>query len=112
MKNYNGADLGQSFRRLYTADKAVITKQLKALGCTNVQMSRQFYYYYGFFTAASGQAYYFSCSDVRYFDHTHLLVRTAAGYADYTGGVNTYVPITGLYRAVNGGVGQRMFEDG
>ncbi len=91
MKNYTGSDLGQDFKTFYAKDKKSIGAQLKAMGCTNLQMSRQFYYYSGFFTAPSGQAYYFSLSDVRFFPNSDLLYRTAKNYKDFSGGANCYV---------------------
>lgn len=91
MKHYTGSDLGEDFRSFFKQEKTRITKQLKALGCTDIQMSRQFYYYYGFFTAKSGQKYYFSVSDVRHgFDNSKMLYRTADSYTDYRGGGNNY----------------------
>ena len=91
MKNYTGSDLGKDFKDFYAKDKKSIGKQLQAMGCTKLEMSRQFNYYYGFFTAPSGQAYYFSISDWRYFSDTSLLYRTASSYKDWTGGGNRYV---------------------
>ena len=91
MIHYTGADLGKDFRSFFTKEKNRITKALTALGCTNIEMSRQFYYYYGFFTSKSGQMYYFSCSDVRHFPYKQILYRTAKSYKDYTGGSNQYI---------------------
>jgi len=91
MKHYTGQDLGQDFRKFFTKEKKRITDTLTKLGCTNVQMSRQFYYFYGFFTAPSGQIYYFSCSDVRNSKYDSLLYRTAKSYSDYRGGANQYI---------------------
>ena len=92
MKHYTGSDLGQDFRSFFTKEKAKISKVLKSLGCTDIQMSRQFYYYYGFFTAPSGQMYYFSISDVRHgFNNSRLMYRTATSYKDYSGGSNQFI---------------------
>jgi hypothetical protein len=91
MKHHTGNDLGEDFRKFFTKEKKRITNELTKLGCTNVQMSRQFYYFYGFFTAPSGQIYYFSCSDVRHFGYKQLLYRTAKNYTDYSGGSNQYI---------------------
>lgn len=91
MKNYTGKDLGNEFRSFYLSEKRRITKALTEMGCTDIQMSRQFYYFYGFFTAKSGQKYYFSCSDIRHFPYNNLLYRTVTSYDDYTGGMNQYV---------------------
>lgn len=91
LKNYTGKDLGQAFRTFYTKEKKRITTALTAIGCKDVTMSRQFYFISGFFTAPSGQLYYFSISDVRYFPYKQILYRTAKNYSDYTGGSNQYV---------------------
>ena len=91
MKHYTGSDLGQDFRSFFTKEKKRITKELTALGCTDIQMSRQFYYYYGFFTSRSGQIYYFSCSDIRHFGYGQIMYRTATSYTDYRGGSNCYI---------------------
>ena len=91
LKNYTGGDLGQDFRTLFTKEKNRITKALMALGCTDIEMSRQFYYYFGFFTSKTGQIYYFSCSDVRHFTYDKILYRTATHNRDFTGGSNQYV---------------------
>lgn len=91
MKHYTGSDLGQDFRTFFTKEKNRIIKVLSALGCTNIEMSRQFYYFYGFFTSPTGQTYYFSCSDVRHFGYDEILYRTAKDRKDFTGGSNQYV---------------------
>ena len=91
MKHYTGSDLGQDFREFFRKEKNRITKTLKELGCTDIQMSRQFYYFYGFFTSKTGQMYYLSCSDVRHFGYEKLLYRTATSYTDYRGGSNCYI---------------------
>ena len=91
MKNYTGSDLGNDFREFFKREKKRIVEALKSKGCTDIQMSRQFYYFYGFFTSKSGQIYYFSCSDVRHFGYDKLLYRTAKSYTDYSGGGNQYV---------------------
>jgi hypothetical protein len=90
-KNYTGKDLGQSFKTFYTKEKKRITEALMAMGCKDVTMSRQFYYISGYFTAPSGQLYYFSISDVRFFPYKQILYRTAKDYTDSTGGYNQYV---------------------
>jgi hypothetical protein len=90
-KHYTGSDLGQDFRSFFTREKNRITKALTALGCKDVIMYRNFYYFSGFFTAPSGQLYYFSISDVRHFSYKQMLYRTAQHYKDFTGGTNQYV---------------------
>ena len=91
MKNYTGSDLGQDFRTFYAKEKKRITSQLTAMNCKDIQMSRQFYYYSGFFTTAEGQPYYFSISDVRFFPQASMLYRKVRDYKDYTGGANCFL---------------------
>ena len=61
------------------------------MGCTNVVMDYGFYYFTGFFTSASGQIYYLSVSDVRYFPYVRIMYRTAKDYKDFTGGSNQWI---------------------
>lgn len=95
-KNYTGHDLGQDFKNFYNKEKSRIKKAITVLGCTDFVMSRQFYYYYGYFKSATGQCYYFGCSDVRHFPHDKLLYRRANDYYDYGGSSNQYVDINKL----------------
>ena len=90
MKNYTGSDLGNDYKEFFKVEKSRITKHLKKIGCSNIQFSRQFYYYFGFFTSKSGQIYYISSSDIRHFGYDRILYRTAKSYQDYTGGSNQY----------------------
>jgi len=89
-KNYSGSDLGQDFKDFFRKEKARLSAIFKEKGCTDFQMNYGFYYFYGFFTSPSGQAYYFSCSDIRHFDYNQLLIRTAKNYTDWTGGPNQW----------------------
>ena len=66
MKNYNGKDLRPEFKELYARDKKLIVGQLVEMGCTEIMMSMQFNYYYGYFTAPNGTRFYFNISDVRF----------------------------------------------
>jgi hypothetical protein len=92
-KNYSGSDLGSDFKSFFRKEKNRISKVLTQRGCTNLEMNYGFYYFSGFFTAPSGQIYYFSCSDVRHFGYNKLLIRTAKSYKDYTGGSNDYIGV-------------------
>jgi hypothetical protein len=95
-KNYSGSDLGQDFKDFFRKEKARISRNLKEMGCNNIQMNYGFYYFSGFFTSSTGQVYYFSCSDVRHWGYTQLLYRTAKDYNDFTGGANRYVDVKNL----------------
>jgi len=88
---YKGSDLGADFKSFFRKEKKRITQILTELGCTNINLDYGFYYFYGFFTSKSGQAYYLSCSNTRCYDYTQLMYRTAKDYNDYTGGRNCYI---------------------
>lgn len=90
MKNYSGSDLGADFKAFFRKEKKRISKILTDRGCINIEMAYGFYYFSGFFTAPSGQIYYFSSSDVRHFGYDKLLIRTAKHYKDWTGGMNQF----------------------
>ena len=90
MANYSGSDLGEDFKKFFNNEKRRLKNILKEKGCTNIKIGYGFYYFSGFFTSPSGQPYYFSCSDVRHFGYTKLLIRTAKDYKDYSGGYNQY----------------------
>lgn len=92
-KNYSGSDLGQDFKDFFRKEKKRIGDILKEKGCTNLEMNYGFYFFSGFFTSPSGQVYYFSCSDVRHFGYSQLLIRTAKNYTDFSGGYNQYCGI-------------------
>jgi hypothetical protein len=93
-KNYSGSDLSQEFKTWFRKEKNRITKILTSRGCTQIELNYGFYYFYGFFTSASGQVYYISCSDVRHFAVDKLLIRTAKDYTDFSGGINQYLGIS------------------
>lgn len=87
---YRGSDLSSDFKSFFRREKKRLTKILTEKGCTKIELDYGFYYFSGFFTAPSGQVYYLSCSDVRDFSYSRLLIRTAKNYKDYTGGINQY----------------------
>ena len=93
-KNYGGSDLSDNFKNFFRREKRRLQTHFKSKGCTNFQMNYGFYFFSGFFTSPSGQAYYFSCDDVRWFGYTQLLIRTAKDYNDFTGGSNQFCGIT------------------
>ncbi len=89
--SYKGSDLSAEFKSFFRREKKRITEALKSLGCTAIELDYGFYYFSGFFTSASGQIYYLSCSDVRHFDYKQLMYRTAKSYKDYSGGMNQWI---------------------
>jgi hypothetical protein len=92
-KDYTGSDLSIEFKNFYKKEMKKIKKILIEKGCSNIETSCQFYYFYGYFTSKTGQIYYFSCSDVRHFDYDQILYRTAKSYKDFTGGSNQYISV-------------------
>ena len=93
---YKGSDLGSDFKSWFRKEKKRITDILISKGCTDIQLDYGFYYFSGFFTSASGQIYYISSMDWRYFRNADYLIRTAKHYKDYTGGSNGFVKPEGL----------------
>jgi hypothetical protein len=89
--SYKGSDLSAEFKSFFRREKKRIIEALKSIGCTDIQLDYGFYFFSGFFTSASGQIYYLSCSDVRYSSYKQLMYRTAKSYKDYSGGMNQYV---------------------
>ena len=89
--SYKGSDLGQDFKEFFRKEKNRITRNLKEMGCTKIELDYGFYYFSGFFTSSTGQVFYISCDDVRHWGYTQLLYRTAKHYKDFTGCSNNYV---------------------
>jgi hypothetical protein len=57
------------------------------------------FYISAFLQNKTGAYWYLSCSDVRFFPgewHRSILIRTAEGLKDYTGGRNCYTTLAGL----------------
>ena len=66
-------------------------KEVESVGGVLLECNRSHFYSYGFFMHKY-QMYYFSIPDVRSYDG-NMLIRTATGLKDFTGGHNTYAPI-------------------
>jgi hypothetical protein len=79
-----------SFARTF---KKEFTNELSAKGCTLEEFSVGHFYVSGFFKTSSGQLYFFSISDVRFFREERILYRTATSTKDYTGGTNRYTAL-------------------
>jgi len=89
------------FRAFHNEFKRDFKKLLEQrFGAKNIVFSKGHFYVSGFFTQPNGQIYYFSLSDVRGFKD-NMLVRTAKGYKDYTGGSNQSVSLESEERFVN-----------
>jgi hypothetical protein len=92
MKNYPASGISPAFVG-YTAQ---IFKNLRKLltenGCTNIQLTRSYYYWSGFFTDADGQIWYIASRDWRdAAERTYSYMRTAKSYSDFVGGPNLWV---------------------
>jgi hypothetical protein len=73
--------------------KKFFTEALKEISMGDMVISKGHFYFSGYFTAKTGQAYYFSISDVRFFPGEKLLIREAKNFQDFTGGGNYYLPV-------------------
>jgi len=73
--------------------KKAFTKFLQSKGATKIEIgSPNHFDMSGFFTVGT-QAWYFRIEDLRW-SKDRMLVRTAAGYKDFTGGMNRFVSLT------------------
>ena len=64
----------------------------------------------GFFKMKSGQIWYFRIGDVRW-SKDKMLIRTAKGFNDFTGGYNQFVPMTqgsGIFESEFGAIVMRQ----
>lgn len=73
----------------FARQSALIRKNLKRIGCTNIQFKKGYYYFSGFFTAPNGQEYYLCTSDTR--GPSSLYYRGVRHRKDYTGFVNQWL---------------------
>ena len=94
----------QGYRKMHNALKTIITE----LGGVNFESSRVHFGISGFFTYEE-QVWYFSISDVRWFDG-QMLIRTAKDYKDFYGGSNEYVNVRNKERRY-GGFQRNMAEE-
>ena len=88
----------QEWKAFFRLFKSKFTKELKKINATNIVFRRGHFDLSGFFTAESGQIYYFSFGDVRgmeFMDKSRirLMYRTADHYKDYSGGGNQWVQL-------------------
>ena len=68
-----------------------IEATLEGRGCKKIELYINYYYAMGFFTSPSGSIYYISLPDVRLKGlGEDILIRSAANYKDYSGGMNRY----------------------
>jgi hypothetical protein len=79
------------FRKFYFAFKADLSRILKE-HIDKIEYHKGHFDIYGFFTLKDGRIFYFSVGDVRHWKQD-MLVRTAKGYKDWTGGPNGSVTL-------------------
>lgn len=92
-----GGQTSKSFKSFGTKFKNSFQKELDKMGAKITAFNKGHYYLSGFFRTKDDECYYFSISDVRYFDFGKMLYRTAKDEKDFTGGSNQYVNIeTGM----------------
>jgi hypothetical protein len=84
-------EMSYDFDKFYRTFSREFKKLLTSLGCTNVKLSKGYFFLSGFFTCPNGQVVYVSLEDWRWM--TTFLIRKAKSYKDSTGGGNEYLPI-------------------
>ena len=74
------------------AFKREFKKELESVNATKIKFSVGHFYISGIYTIGT-QAWYFSLSDIRYFQDKKILYRTVESYQDYSGNMNQYAKI-------------------
>lgn len=87
-----GCYTSKDFKNFARVFKNRFGKEIAKVGGTNHEQYTGHYYLSGFFDV-NEQSYYYSISDVRYFNVDNILLRTAKNHKDYTGGSNHYVKL-------------------
>lgn len=80
----------KSFTRIF---KNWLVKEFAKFGGTITEYNVGHFYVCGFFRTPDNRCYYFSISDVRFFNDKQLMWRTAVHEKDFTGGRNRYVSL-------------------
>jgi hypothetical protein len=80
-----------NFSRVFMSEFRSFVK--KDLGVSDVKLSRGHFEVSGFFKMPSGQVWYISLGDVRW-NKDKMMLRTAKGFNDYTGGMNQFVEVS------------------
>lgn len=96
-----GCYTSDDFKKFVRTFRSEFKKEVAKIGGENVEINGGHYYLYGFFTL-NNQPYYISISDVRHWEITDILIRTAKNYKDYTGGRNCFIDLKpNLFENVN-----------
>lgn len=95
----------KSFSRIFK-NKLVI--EFAKFGGTITEYHVGHFYVSGFFRTPDNSCYYFSISDVRFFNDNKLMWRTAAHEKDFTGGRNRYVSIA---EGMGEAIGDQIYMD-
>lgn len=91
LQESSGYEYSYDFDKFYRAFNREFKKLASSLGCTDIMLSKSYFFFSGFFTCPNGQIVYIHFEDWRWM--TGLYVRTAESYKDYTGGSNHHLPI-------------------
>lgn len=92
-----GGQTSKSFKSFGTKFKNDLQKELNEIGANITAFNKGHYYLSGFFRTKDNDCYYFSISDVRYFDFGTMMYREAKDEKDFTGDTNQYATIeTGM----------------
>ncbi len=79
------------FKRFATFFRNDLKKALAGSNACLASFSTGHFYVSGFVERLDGAIFYFSTADVRFFPVARILVRTAKGLKDFTGGPNHFV---------------------
>lgn len=92
MSDYRASGMSPAFVGYTARLFKQLRQRLTEAGCTNIRLSRQFYYWSGTFTAPSGQMYNIFSLDWRTpSERTRWVIRTIQHDKDFTGGPNHWV---------------------
>ncbi|GHV00748.1 hypothetical protein FACS1894211_08820 [Clostridia bacterium] len=98
----SGPYAGQDYLTFQTKYVNYLRGLCKSSGWELAKVGRNHYCFSAFIKDGRGKYVYLSVSDVRFNNgwYNNILIRTAAGDRDYTGGRNTYTTLPGIRDAV------------
>ena len=92
MKNYSASGLSPAFVGYSAQIFKKIRRILAFCECRDVKLSRQYYYWSGFFTDKDDQKWYISSLDWRdAADRTRFYIRKVKDYNDFVGSQNIWL---------------------